>query len=166
MTNRSSPDIEAELKAVRQQIIDFVDSGAQDSEPIEVTNGDLCRWFDRLEIVSAHLRNAGLAQSPRTEITKEMALAGRKALAVVADRMEEAKLLATSSIDFWQRVGHEPANEIYAAMVAASPVPSTDRRPENCATADSICHFPTCVCVGVEGNLVSSPDPSNQREGK
>lgn len=52
------------------------------------------------------------------DITPEMAAAGRKALAVVADRMEEAKLLATSSIDFWQRVGHEPANEIYRAMIA------------------------------------------------
>jgi hypothetical protein len=63
-------------------------------------------------------------------ITKEMALAGRKALAIVADRMEEAKLLATSSIDFWQRVGHEPANEIYAAMVEASVVPSAHRGSE------------------------------------
>lgn len=52
-----------------------------------------------------------------------MAIAGRKALAVVADRMETAKLLATSSIDFWQRVGHQPANEIFAAMLSASPSP-------------------------------------------
>lgn len=57
------------------------------------------------------------------EPTPEMAAAGRKALAVVADRMEEAKLLAVSSIDFWQRVGHEPANEIFKAMLAAAPPP-------------------------------------------
>jgi hypothetical protein len=63
----------------------------------------------------------GVAAAPPSEPTKEMALAGRKALAVVADRMEEAKLLATSSIDFWQRVGHEPANEIYKAMIAVAP---------------------------------------------
>lgn len=73
-----------------------------------------------LKAAAAELR--AVAQVPRTEITREMALAGRKALAAVADRMEEAKLLATTSIDFWQRVGHEPANEIYAAMVAASPL--------------------------------------------
>jgi len=62
-TSPETETIEAELKSVRRMIIDFVDSGAQDNEPITVTNGDLCRWFDRLEIVSAHLRN-GLAQTP------------------------------------------------------------------------------------------------------
>lgn len=60
-------------------------------------------------------------QDEDEDITPEMAIAGRKALAIVADRMEEAKLLATSSIDFWQRVGHEPANEIYRAMQKAAP---------------------------------------------
>lgn len=55
------------------------------------------------------------------EPTKEMAEAGRKALALVADRMETAKLTAVSVIDFWQQVGHEPANEIYKAMLAARP---------------------------------------------
>lgn len=66
-------------------------------------------------------RDADLSGLLPLEPTKEMAVAGRKALAIVADRMEEAKLLAVSSIDFWQRVGHEPANEIYKAMVEAAP---------------------------------------------
>ncbi len=51
---------------------------------------------------------------------EKMAIAGRKALAVVAERMETAKLLAVSSVDFWQRVGHQPANEIFAAMLTAA----------------------------------------------
>lgn len=56
-----------------------------------------------------------------TEPTKEMAEAGRKALAAVADRMETAKLTAVSVIDFWQQVGHQPANEIYTAMLSVLP---------------------------------------------
>jgi hypothetical protein len=62
------------------------------------------------------------------EPTEEMALAGRKACCVVADRMETAKMTAFSTVDFWQQVGHQPANEIYRAMYAvapASPVPGS-----------------------------------------
>ncbi len=73
--------------------------------------------------------SSGTAEAP-LDPTKEMAIAGRKALALVADRMEEAKLLATSSIDFWQRVGHEPANEIYKAMIEARPASPTPQIAE------------------------------------
>jgi hypothetical protein len=54
------------------------------------------------------------------EPTEAMSLAGRKACAEVADKMEEAKLLATSSIDFWQRVGHNPERAIWDAMLSAA----------------------------------------------
>lgn len=35
--------------------------------------------------------------------------------------MEQAKQTAVSVIDFWQQVGHKPADEIYRAMIAAAP---------------------------------------------
>lgn len=67
------------------------------------------------------------------EPTPDMARAGRKAVAAVADKMEAAKQLAVHVIDFWQQVGHTPANEIYRAMIAAAPpaapaVPLTDEQ--------------------------------------
>lgn len=58
---------------------------------------------------------AGYWIAPK-EPTEGMSLSGRKACAVVADRMETAKLTSASVIDFWQRVGHKPADEIYLAM--------------------------------------------------
>lgn len=61
------------------------------------------------------------------EPTDEMSLAGRKACAAVADRMEQAKQTAVSVIDFWQQVGRKPADEIYRAMIAAAP-----RTPAGC----------------------------------
>lgn len=65
------------------------------------------------------------------EPTEEMAKAGRKALCAIADRMETAKLTSSSIIDFWQQVGHQPANEVYKAMLAAAPRPSANEwQPE------------------------------------
>lgn len=74
----------------------------------------------RLAIESAiKVLNTRSIGAPPREPTEEMALAGRKACAAVADRMELAKQVAVSVIDFWQRVGHQPANEIWKAMYDA-----------------------------------------------
>jgi hypothetical protein len=98
-------------------------------QQLPLTGDPVLKAVDALPIFNADdLRTPALPSGevgPPLEPTKEMAIAGRKALAIVADRMEEAKLLATSSIDFWQRVGHEPANEIYKAMIEARPASST-----------------------------------------
>jgi hypothetical protein len=46
---------------------------------------------------------------------------------------------------------------------ASLPAPdvASQPRPEDCATADAICHFPACVCVGVKGNIVE-PDGASR----
>lgn len=59
------------------------------------------------------------------EPTEAMQVAGRKKLAEVCDRFDEARNTARSSIEFWQIVGHHPADDIWSTMLAASPA-----RPE------------------------------------
>lgn len=49
---------EVRLKAVRQEIINLVDSGAKDDHTIYLRQGDLTKWFDTLECVSGLLRSA------------------------------------------------------------------------------------------------------------
>lgn len=55
------------------------------------------------------------------EPTEAMQVAGRKKLAEVCDRFDEARNTARSSIEFWQIVGHHPADDIWSTMLAASP---------------------------------------------
>ena len=132
--SRSSPvteSAEAELKAVRQMIIDFVDSGAQDNEPITVTNGDLCRWFDRLEIASAHLRN-GHAQTPADtyrETVRKVAAARERRL---ADAYAALRSIAEGNLGdaSWQ-ANYETIKQVARNALAASPDSSTDREENN-----------------------------------
>lgn len=56
--------------------------------------------------------------------------------------------------------------------IALSSVPADERgeptRPANCATADAVCHFPSCVCVDVKGNIIDPipTQPDERGEGK
>lgn len=79
-----------------------------------------------------------LAQCVPVDVARDMAIAGRKACCAVADRMEAAKETAVSTLDFWQQVGHEPANSIYEAMLSAATVDVSaalvkvpERKPES-----------------------------------
>lgn len=49
---------ELRLKIVRQEIINFVDSGGGNDHEIRLRQGDLTRWFDTLECVSGLIRSA------------------------------------------------------------------------------------------------------------
>lgn len=123
MTAAVKPSREELLKQIRLRIKNA--RGAIESGQItdKDVHGSLTKALEMID------RLAAKPADDEEEITPEMAIAGRKALVVIADRMEEAKLLAVSSIDFWQRVGHEPANEIYRAMAESAPVRLTANRP-------------------------------------
>ncbi len=45
--------LRAKFKTIRQQIVNRVDSGAGPDYTIKVTNGDLCHWYDQLEVIEA-----------------------------------------------------------------------------------------------------------------
>jgi len=64
----SAGSVEVELKAIRQQIVNYIDAGAEGTHTVTITNGDLCKWFDRLEVVSAQLRD--LAQPPLSQLAE------------------------------------------------------------------------------------------------
>ena len=83
---------------------------------------------DRLLVLCSTALTAALADHvvvPR-EPTEAMSLAGRKACAAVADKMETAKQTAISISDFLQQVGHKPADSIYRAMISAAPLPQKE----------------------------------------
>lgn len=49
---------EVRLKAVRQELLNFMDAGAGKREPVKkIVQGDLERWFDTLECVSGLIRS-------------------------------------------------------------------------------------------------------------
>jgi len=94
--------IEQELKAVRQQIVNFVDSGRTNDHPIIVTNGDLCRWFDRLEVVSGYLAAFGDTQKRAlerciSELEESLENEGRLASFSSAIKQGRAALTAVTS---------------------------------------------------------------------
>jgi len=80
-------------------------------------NSVACRDY-ATACLTTGLAAEGMVLLPR-EPDDAMSAAGRKAVCALADRMETAKITAASSSDFWQQVGHKPADEVYRAMLSA-----------------------------------------------
>ena len=59
-------NIEARLKAVRQEIVKYIDSGADRSHTVSIPQGKLEDWFDGLEAISGNL-----PAQPQESLTEE-----------------------------------------------------------------------------------------------